>query len=52
MRPRMPHAYRESDLRIAVIVDVDAGGIAAKRSASVGADDKRGMQCNAIFELN
>ena len=32
-----------------MIVDVDTGGVTAKRSAAVRANDKRGMQCNAIF---
>ena len=47
MRTRMPHAYGESDLRVAMIVDLDVGGVAAKRSAAIRADDKRRMQCAA-----
>jgi hypothetical protein len=35
-----------------MIIDVDAGGIAAKGSAAIRTDDKRRMQCGTIFQFN
>ena len=50
MRPACARLQRERGLRIAVAVDLDAGGCAAERAPPVGADDEPRGDAAAAFE--